>query len=107
MTKEFTINGWGTTYTCKFTGNKTDGLRIVCKSDDFDGWWEPFANFTTAKVGSGWAIKDYSENAPWAGNLLVQLEEEGMCEEVGLYPSGFVVMPVVKFTEKFWEEMVA
>ena len=107
MNKEFKINGWGTIYECKFSGNKERGVTIVYKDEEFGGAWMPFANFTSENVGCGWSIKNYSENAPWADRILADLLDEEYCKWVGRHSSGFVTMPVVAFTDKFWNELCA
>lgn len=104
--KEFTINGWGHEYKCQLVGDRKHGVSVQSWDDEFK-FWEPFGQFTVYQhEGGTWSIKNYSENDPWADELLDELTSRDYCKVVGEFASGFVVMPVVEFTDKFWEEVM-
>ena len=109
MNKNFTITTvTGSAYECRFKGNKKDGIHIEYQIEEIPGQWSHFANFSTYREdaeGNRWAIKNYSENSPWGDKLIHDLVADGYATVIGLHPSGFVVMPVLEFNEKFWSEM--
>lgn len=108
MRKRFFITTAGKEYVCRINGSREAGLHIEHQLESLPGEWSWFANFSTYKEdaeGNSWAIKNYSENSPWGDKLIHDLIGAGYATMTGAHPSGFVVMPILKFNEKFWTEM--
>jgi hypothetical protein len=108
MRKRFFITAAGKEYVCRINGSRQDGLYIERQSEANPDKWTRLINFSTYKEdaeGNSWAIKNYSENSPWGDKLIHDLVGAGYATVTGAHPSGFVVMPILKFNEKFWTEM--